>query len=636
MSAAQLQAAVGQRYHVGFGDGTHFYGYVLVADTAQSGGWHEKTDIAAKDAQIQYASPNIIDRDFVFWPRVTQGDWSGGSNQITFISPTQYWDSDLDTRVPGYLRLRPQWARVSKAGLASVATSQVVAWNGDFWFTFGEANGNIYSANGGTTTSPVAAVIRSIMSDGTYLYAGTNAQLYRTNNGTVWTAVTSAVNGAPSLWWVVVEGTNGYFAYYWVPGTTSLYKIDLTQGFPIGAATQPQVPTGSAPINVIDVCAYQSSIAVLTNDINASGSDIWYFDGANFTRIIRIEGFLGVGICNSLGSLYVGAQASGKTTSPKLFQIVSGSYNEVVIPGLPFPTANQSCLPPTTGGRYVYWPLLSPSVNGISTAPGVILQFDTLTAATSKLPDLDATDFHDTYVNDLRTVALLGENVACCFGNNLTGILQYQLSSFGTIKYELSGKMVTSRIDFQTPGVEKRFRRLEAQHAPLPTNCSVKIDAFIDKDPAAYTAALIPDATITNTVAATVSTELFLNNLIGHTVYFVLTLATSDGLNTPSINYYFVEATTPWSWELLLNCTELVTLLSGDLDAQGIKGKDRAYFFRNAWESPAKLTMYHRNGNAYTVAIESLDFWNPSPHVAQEQQVRDEGYFVKVILRQTL
>src|SRR5438477_3501932 len=96
--------------------------------------------------------------------------------------------------------------------------------------------------------------------------------------------------------------------------------------------------------------------------------------------------------------------------------------------------------------------------------------------------------------------------------------------------FSASGRLVTSRIDFQTPGVEKRFRRFEAQHAPLPANCSVRIDAFVDKDPAAYSAALTPDATLQNTSLNSVSTELFLNNLIAHTIYFVITLATSDGV----------------------------------------------------------------------------------------------------------
>ena len=89
----------------------------------------------------------------------------------------------------------------------------------------------------------------------------------------------------------------------------------------------------------------------------------------------------------------------------------------------------------------------------------------------------------------------------------------------------------------------------------VPSIANFRLNWLNDRLSAAYTAALAPDATVSNPIAGTVSTELFLNNLIGHTIYFVVTLASSDGLNTPTLNYYFVEPTTPWSWEMLLDCT---------------------------------------------------------------------------------
>jgi hypothetical protein len=285
-----------------------------------------------------------------------------------------------------------------------------------------------------------------------------------------------------------------------------------------------------------------------------------------------------------------------------------------------------------------------------------VMVYDAITGATSRLPLTDTADLQiagfaafDSLnaVQFLRRFAIQGDAIGF---TNSTGtgpssyslFDQYQVANsvvpIRTPLYQASGKIITSRIDFQTPGVEKRFRRFEAQHAPLPGGCSVKLDAFIDKDPAAYTAALTPDATLTNNTAATVSTELFLGNLIGHTVYFVITLLSADGNATPILYYYFVESTTPWSWELMLDCTAVRRLLNGETDdPQGAAGKDLAYLFRNAWESPSKLTMYHRNGNTYTVAIESLDLWNPSPMTqSQPQARRDEEYQVKVTLRQTL
>jgi hypothetical protein len=662
-TAAALQAAVGQRYHVGFDDGTHFYGYMLVADTAQSGGWHEKTDIAAKDAQIQYASPNIIDRDFVFWPRVTQGDWSGGGNQITFIAPNQYWDSDLDTRVPGYLTLRSRMQRTTTKSNATAFVGnnlqQIVPFSGDFFFSFCEAT-TFYDTNGSFTTHGAKQPV-ILDTDGNSLYIGDQVNTvgqYNTSvvwNNDVFNALAGGL-GSFNQMWVIDHGTFGHFLYYGSQGSNQkLFKVDLSLAFPVAAVNHVQVPTDNLSELIQDIVPYQNGIAILTFNAWNTQWSLWFHDGANMTPIVRMQGYFAAGMCNCMGDLFIGTYNVRGFTSPILWRVSSGSIAPVAVPGPPVPgTIIQGCLQPRASSQRVYWPVQNTNPQFPTNAISVIV-VDVVTGAVSRLPVTDANDLQiATFVplgltfnstQHLRRVAVQGDTVAF---TNSTGTApsafnlfdQYQVANsqvaIQTPPYQASGKIITSRIDFQTPGVEKRFRRFEAQHASLPTNTSVKIDAFIDKDPAAYTAALMPDATLTNSTAATVTTELFLNNLIGHTVYFAITLASSDGLNTPILNYYFVEATTPWSWEMLLDCSDTRTTLTGELDAQGVMGKDLAYFFRNAWESPAKLTMYHRNGNSYTVAVESLDFWNPSPHVPQGQQVRGETYFTKVILRQTL
>lgn len=663
-TAAALQSAVGQLYHVGFDNGTVFYGYLLYPDASQSGGWHEKTDIAAKDAQIQYASPNIIDRDFVFWPRVTQGDWSGGGNQITFITPNQYWDSDLDTRVPGYLTLRSRMQRTTvKSGATAFASSQnlqqVVPFNGDFYFSFCEAS-TYYNTNGSFATNGSRQPV-ILDTDGTFLYIGdqvTHVDQYNTSNAFVASVFTALAGGLTSYnqMWVVDHGTFGHFLYYSKQGSAqALFKVDLSLSLPVAAASHVQVPTDNLSELIQDIVQYQTGLAILTVNTWSSQWSVWYHDGANMTPIVRMHGYFAAGLTNCMGDLFVGTYPAQGFASPVLWRISSGSVTAVASPGPPVPsTVQQACLQPRTAGQRVYWPITNLNQQFATNSETVIV-FDAITGATTRLPLTDAVDLQIAgFANFnalnttqyLRRFAVQGDSIG--FTNSsgtgpssYTLYDQYQVANsvvpIKTPAYQASGKLITSRIDFQTPGVEKRFRRFEAQHAPLPTNTSVKIDAFIDKDPAAYTASLTPDATTTNSTAATVSTELFLNNLIGHTVYFVVTLATSDGLSTPTLNYYFVEATTPWSWDLMLDCTSRRNMLNQNLDEQGVQGKDLAYLFRNAWENPSKLTMYHRNGNTYTVAIESLDLWNPSPKVQTDSQaVRDEEYVVKVTLRQTL
>jgi hypothetical protein len=664
-TAADLQKAVSTLYHVGFDNGTVFYGYNLVPDITQSGGWHEKTDIAAKDAQIQYASPNIIDRDFVFWPRVTQGDWSGGGRQITFINPNQYFDSDLEVRTPGYMTLRrrlqrDQVATGATAFVGGRAFQQIVEFGGHFWLAFAEASTFYRETTPFTTHGAKQPVF--LDTDGHYLLIGDGVNTvdsYDFNGAWVETNINALAGGLGSfdLMWVFNQGTFGHFLYYAGSGTQNvLFKVDLSLGKPIAAVNHVQVPLDNLTETLIDIVPYQNGLAILTMGYLFDSWSVWLHDGVNLTQIVHVNGYMATGICNCLGSLYVSTCDNYGKLPPSLYEIASGSVRRVADSAPPKSATIQGwALQPRAGDHYVYWPYTNadPQFTAQQFTVGI---YDVVTGALARLPLVDINDLQiagrptpgTISVNEsYRRLALVGDAVGTTLStgtgpSSYTLDVQYQIG--GTLQpvitppFQASGRMITSRIDFQTPGVEKRFRRCEAQHAPLPTNTSVKIDAFVDKDPAAYTAALAPDATVTNIVAGTVSTDLFLANLIGHTVYFAITLASSDGLNTPVLNYYFVEAGTPWSWEMLLDCTAVRRLLNGETDdPQGATGKDLAYFFRNAWETPSKLTMYHRNGQTYTVAIESLDFWNPSPMTqSAPQSRRDEEYQVKVILRQTL
>jgi hypothetical protein len=657
--AATLQKAVGQIYHLGLScvlpDTTsRFYGYILEPDNSKNGGFRQRSDTQTRDSLVNYGSPNLVDRDLAVKPRVTDGDFSGGGYQEVWIDPKRYFDSDLDPRTPGYLQLRPTWNRVTKAlGAVGTTSWQVVAFKGDYWASFGENAGNIYSANGATTTTPAAQSILSLDTDGSYLYAGTAAGLWRSSDGAAWTAVTSSVNGTPNAWWVVSQGTNGYFAYYrttaaGAQGNNLLYKIDLTTGFPIAAAAQPQIPVGGNAFNVIDLCEYQTSIAIVTTDVRGSGFDVWYFDGANFTRIVRVDGYLAQGMCQALGSLYIGASALIKTYSPILVQIDNGTYNIVAKPGSPFLSDLQTCLQPRSSSQHVYWPILNPSINGISSAPGVIVQYDALSGAVMHLPNAATDDFTSQASGGLgqggplRQIALLGENVAMVSTVGTNGIIDWQQPAFvgANVTYKPSGWLVSSHIDFATPGITKRFRRIEVHHAPLAANEQIFVEAFVDTDPLVFTTVLPPvpsGASATNvTVGSSLTALTFGADTIGKTLYFALKVTYGANNKSPRISYVSIEVGGTWTWEITLTCTSKTALLDGqNEDQQGVTGKDLAYLLLLAYENGSNLTLYHRNGQQYIVAIESLDAWNPSPILAHApQEARDEEWMVHCILRQ--
>ena len=110
--------------------------------------------------------------------------------------------------------------------------------------------------------------------------------------------------------------------------------------------------------------------------------------------------------------------------------------------------------------------------------------------------------------------------------------------------------------------------------------------------------------------------------------------AGSGQLTTPRVSYVTIEIGGTWAFEVNLACTSKRLTLTGEVDSQGVMAKDLAYLLMLAYENGSLLTLYHRNGASYTVAIETLEAWNPSPLASQEQQVRDEEYIVKAVMRQ--
>jgi len=292
--------------------------------------------------------------------------------------------------------------------------------------------------------------------------------------------------------------------------------------------------------------------------------------------------------------------------------------------------------------RYVYWPLINPSINGISNARGVIVQYDVLTGAVTHLPNLDGTDF-TTSGGTLRAVAVLGDNVACCYLNGTTGVLQYQQPAFGTIKYQASGWLASSKIDFATPGITKRFRRVEVHHAPLNAGEQIFIEVFVDQDPLSFTTALAPvpaaqSGGTNSTLGSTLTALLIGQDTVGKTLYFAIKLtAGTNQATTPRVAYVTIEVGGCWVADVFLACVSKRYGMPQQPDTQGAKASDLAYLLFLAYENGNLLTFYHPNAQAYTMAIESLDAW--SPNVAgqmqsQETRPRDEEYIVHAILRQ--
>jgi hypothetical protein len=616
----QFPGQVGVDYHFALGtfsspalaNPDRVVGFVLAGEEAQGKGWEESTDLNAKSSLTQFSSPNLTDRDFVDWPRESQGDFSNGGLQEIGLDLTKYFDADLDPHVPGYLTLRSQWLRQVQSVTAGPGGG-VVAWNGDFWYSFGEANKRFYSVNGGAVITG-QVVASYLATDGAFLYYSDGSTIVQRSSAGVEVVVGSALTGTATMIWVADLGTNGDRLFY-LSSNGSLYFIDLTAGFPQSGVQFP--PAVGSRFKVVDLHPYQNGVAILTTDLRTGGFDVWFHDLQNMTRYLRVDGYTGVGLAVCFGNLYVAAQSVGGAAGPILAQVSSGSFQIVAKPGSPFPFAGQTCGGPIGASNYVYWPIFTPSLKGISgAAPGYVVQFNVLTGAVSHLPVQDATDMTTPVgPGSVETLAAIGDSVGICFLNGSNGTLQYQASAFGATTFQPSGWVAGSLLDFGTPGIQKLNRKITIHHSPLRAGEQIVANAYIDVDPLVWSTGLATTSTVTNAaLGSSVTTLSFPDNTQGNKGFVALQLVAGTGNATaPTVYWYSWEITTPYTWTFVVNCTHAQTLLSGRPDEQGLRGIDKYFFLRQLWPVPGAVILYHPSKLQVNVVVESVGFWHRSP-----------------------
>jgi hypothetical protein len=608
---------------------------MLVADQ-QLGRFLEKTDLHSKDQLTQYSSDHLIDRDFVNTPRVTDGDFSGGALQQNFLDSHRFWDSDLDIRVPGYLTLRALWARTWS--VVASGAPQIVAFNNDVYMHWQTAS--IYNS-AGTAFSP--GITTTVLdTDGDRLYAADGVNTLRQSNSldaTVWANLSTTI-GAIKQMWVIQLGTTGRFIYY-TTDTRSLNIFDLntsTQGI--------AVPLGGTAMQIVDVVAYQARVAILTKDPGGTGFDVWYHDGLNLQHIIRVNQFIPSGMCAILGQLFITAQSASQWEPPILARIGAGTFEIILRAGQPFATSTAATIgAPYASDQYVYFALGNPQLTGISAQPYIGV-YDVLSGSYSHLGNRDTFDAPE--VSQPRQLAASGRAVAFPMRVGATGYLQRQsnTSRFPAANtYAAQGWLCTSRFDFNTPSIDKLFRRITVHHAPLNANEQIQIEAFVDTDPMTFTTALAPNpagATITNsTVGSTITVLTLPTRTIGRSMVFALRLQSSPisagGPTTPKVFYASVEVSVPWTWEGWLDLTHKRRMLDGDDDNQGCTVLDLYWLLHYAWENSQPVTVFHPNGTIYTAAIESLEFQAFNPvNISTPEHPPGIEWWCHVLLRDSL
>jgi hypothetical protein len=611
-------AKVGTLYHLALSDGVNTYGYILQnrGGTDDRSALNESTNITDREKLIQISSPNLIDQHLVVYPRVSQGDYSGGLLQTVFIDPTRAFDSDLEVRTPGYLILRPAWQRRQLTTGLGAVVPQSVPWNGDVYTTF---QGSTYWDSHGNAFTGAGITVKYIDTDGTSLLIsdGVNTIEYTIEN-VAYTVMTTTAGPHTQIWHAAL-GTNGRRLYF--TNDRDLFYIDENAALPTAPVS---VPTGRTQFHVKDLVPYQNGVAILTTDATPGvGMDVWFHDGSNMTRIVRIQGYAATGMCVCLGNLYVTAQSIGQFEPPALIKVTTSSFEVVARIGSPitsFTTADIGA--PVSSGQYVYFALTSPQINNVTTV-NYIAVYDTITGAYSHLGAMDATDAPQAA--QPRQLAPSGRAVTFPMVVAGVGSLQMQTDSsrLGTTGspvplFTSSGWMVSSKLDFGTPGVAKRFRRVEVHHTPLLAGETITVNCYVDLDPLSFTTTLPPrpsTATVTNSTVGTDVTVLTLGNdptptgtNVGRSIIYAVRLgAGTNQQTTPKVIYAAVEVGGTWVWDLDLDCTSSRRLLNGSNDdPQGVNGKDLYYLIRNAYENGTPLTLTLAGPTSYAVNIESV------------------------------
>lgn len=157
---------VGPKYNfaMGIDDGSgtaNMVGYVITKDTE----WVQTTRLQDEGTFSAVASPNQIDRNLTYWPKVSQGDWSKGEEQLTYIDAQRYRSSaGVDVSKPGELVLYPS-PRVTTFATTGSLNYGPLATEGERWFA------GVYDTTNNFVISDVAGgPVQWSIDDGSEIY----------------------------------------------------------------------------------------------------------------------------------------------------------------------------------------------------------------------------------------------------------------------------------------------------------------------------------------------------------------------------------------------------------------------------------------------------------------------------------
>lgn len=594
-----LAGQIGPMYDmaVGYDDGTQILmrGYTIARD----GQMRVRTVLQQEGSQIRnIASPNQVDsHDLTPWPKVSQGDWTGGERQVFFVDPTRYYSTDgnVDVSQPGQLQLLSPAVTLSViftgfsspiAGpVAAAASSYDAIYIGGQNTSIGGVNmiqtgtigagqtftGHTVGPDGRNAVKGILApgdnsVFFAVESDGIYRGADPGSKL----TGTV----------SPSGHMAILGGS-----LYYLNGVA-----DTIHGFDLTAFTDKVVltlPANEVCIGMFADGADRVYIATMegggTNPLPHGSSYVYSFDGANLTRIGKFPGqcvFGGDanGTTYMLASLTQNSAGFTGTINYTLYSISQGSIS--LIDDLRFALSdfqasgpNASGAPPGTlssDGRFLY----------VSWAGAKYVRYD-LASQSVAVSNLG-------FANQSSAIAtsVLPSNY---------GLYQIWWSNSVNVTLRVStpgnpaaqGSLVTSFFDFNAPGTIKIFRSIDFDLvSAIPANSGIDVAYRVDNT-AAYTALVattLPNGNLTYVIPPGVK---------GSRIQFRINPFTSSS-PSPVIRSYSIKATLGRVWEVRFNCTRNPRTRGDEaaLDPQGAKAVELVANLERVYDNTAPCVLF--------------------------------------------
>lgn len=577
---------------------TRMVGYVL----APSGTLTEGTNLQDEEHLVQIASPSSSDR-YGRFPRVSQGDWSGGERQLIFINANAYYQStQLNTTLPGHLTCNGSYGAVTipngidplnGGGFTlprTVATNETrVYFLGFDGVTYWISVYNLNTGAVGTQAATAMGAVSELMRNADYpCYVGAANGMWAVGgSGAAITITPQVVNDAVQVLNGASMATFQGSVYYLVQTMTGNEINSATYALP-GAGSGTTVYTTSQ-MEVFTQVITRGGTGLIFTTGRGNGVDqyVYDFDGVNANYLGRIEGNI-LDCCEANGSVYIltAAELSADTVSLPVIYSIAGStisffddFRKVDSDFWPTSFAAQGHI--ESDGAYLYLFYAGLSTKRYLLTTSAVMDVGNPACVTPSSFGRAGTPLRD------------GSFVETEPQNSVTTAYFNNTQAGPTV----DGTLLTSWFDFGSPDVDKAFKAIEFTMNTTVDASALQVSFQVNSPANALTATTVTVSPSGNTLVA----YLPLGTL-GRRIRFQITL---NHLVDPDVQSYGITATLARVFQATVACNRSQHVRGGSMPIP----------------DPQKLTSTELLANiqrCYTLAGGNVTMYIPDPTVDED------------------